>query len=130
GAINVVAFNNDGSMCATGGEDRAICLWETTEGKLLSRTAGAHGAGVTTLVFTPSGQLISSGKDRRLIAWNFVEGGEGGKTLEKATLPWERRGEVERLSIDPQGNSVLFDEARDLRVVSLATTRIRGTLSD
>src|SRR5947209_8462139 len=68
-------------MCATGGEDRAICLWETTEGKLLSRTPGAHGSGVTTLVFTPSGQLISTGKDRRLIVWNFVEGGEGGKTL-------------------------------------------------
>jgi multidrug efflux pump subunit AcrA (membrane-fusion protein) len=128
--INCVAFNKDGTMCATGGEDRAICLWETTEGKLLGRYKGAHGAGVTSLAFTPAGQLVSAGKDRKVIVWNLVEGGEGGKTLAQASSLDRRSGDVPQLGIDPAGEHVLFDEGRELRVYSLASERIEGTLAN
>jgi WD40 repeat protein len=130
-AINVVAFNADGTLCATGGDDRAICLWETTEGKLLGRKSGAHGAGVTSLAFTPGGQLVSAGKDRKLILWNLVEGiGEGGKSLVHAGGLDRRSGDVQQLGIDPTGQYALFDEGRELRVVSQAAERIEGTLSN
>jgi WD40 repeat protein len=131
GAINAVAFNADGTMCATGGEDRAICLWETSEGKLLGRKKGAHGAGVTSLAFTPRGDLVSAGKDRRIVLWKMVEGGgEGGRNLEKVNALDRRGGEVAHLNIDPTGEFVLFDEGREIRVVELATQRIEGTLSN
>jgi WD40 repeat protein len=129
-AINCVAFSRDGTMCATAGEDRAICLWETTEGKLLGRYKGAHGAGITSLAFTPTGRLVSAGKDRKLILWNLVEGGEGGKTLAQAGGLDRRSGDVAQLGIDPVGGRYLFDEGRELRVVSSATDEIVGTLAN
>ena len=94
GSINAVAFNADATICATGGEDRAICLWETTEGKRIGRVSGAHNAGVTSLVFTPKGQIISAGKDRRIILWNVVKDGDQ-QTLEQAGSFDRRSGEVQ-----------------------------------
>jgi WD40 repeat protein len=115
-------------LCATGGEDRAICLWDTSDGSLLSKVAGAHRLGVTSLMFTVKGQLISAGRDKRLLVWNFAEGGEGGKTLSHADTFDRRSGDVAQLGVDPSGEHVLFDDGRDLRVWSLTTRRIEGTL--
>ena len=98
-AINAVAFNADGTRCVTGGEDRSICLWDTADGTLLGKVAGAHGAGITSLAFTAKNQVVSAGRDKRLVVWNLVEGGEGGQTLEKGRRvrpPQRRRGATGR----------------------------------
>jgi WD40 repeat protein len=128
GAILAVAFNRDGSLCATGGEDRSICLWETGEGKLLSRVSGAHRLGVTSLMFTAKDQLVSAGKDKRLVVWNMVEGGEGGRTLAHVDAFDRRSGDVAQLGVDPTGEHVLFDDGRELRALSLTSRKIEGTL--
>jgi WD40 repeat protein len=128
GAIGAVAFSPDGSLCATGGEDRAICLWDTSDGTLLGKVSGAHRLGVTSLMFTAKGQLVSAGRDKRLVVWNLAEGGEGGRTLKEADVFDRRSGDVAQLGVDPSGEHVLFDDGRDLRVMSLTTRRIEGTL--
>jgi WD40 repeat protein len=128
GAILSVAFNRDGTLCATGGEDRAICLWETTEGKLLGRVAGAHRLGVTSLMFTAKDQVISAGRDKRLIVWDMVEGGEGGRTLTHHEVFDRRSGDVAQLGVDPTGEHVLFDDGRELRAMSLVNRKNEGTL--
>jgi WD40 repeat protein len=125
GAINAVAFSPNGTLCATGGEDRSICLWETSEGQLLDKVTSAHGQGVTSLAFTVRGQLVSAGRDKRLVLWNLAE---GGKTLKKAGAFDRRSGDVAQLGVDPSGEHVLFDEGRELRSLSLSTRKIEGTL--
>jgi WD40 repeat protein len=129
GSINAVAFSPDGTMCVTGGEDRSICLWETAEGALLGKVSSAHGQGVTSLTFTSKGQVVSAGRDKRLVVWNLVEG-EGGKTLEKAAGYDRRSGDVAQLGVDPSGEHVLFDEGRELKVLSPFTGKIEGTLQN
>src|SRR5262249_21702449 len=109
-------------------EDRSICIWQTDNGKLLGRKQAAHANGVTSLAFTPRGQLVSAGKDRRLVVWNVVSGGEGGRTVEPADKFEHRSNEVAQLGIDPTGRTVLFDEGRELRLMSLATHGIEGAL--
>ncbi len=126
GAINAVAFNDKGTLCASGGEDRSVCLWETAEGKLLARVRGAHRAGVTSLSFTRQGQLVSVG-DRRILIWNVEK---DGQELKQAAALERRSGEVGQLGVDPAGQYVLFDEGRELRVMSLATQRMEGALSN
>src|SRR5262249_17227470 len=37
GQINCVAVGPQGKWCATGGEDKAICLWDTASGNLVKR---------------------------------------------------------------------------------------------
>ncbi len=128
GAILAVAFNKDGTLCATGGEDRSICLWDTSDGKLLYREAGAHRLGVTSLVFTAKDQLVSAGRDKRLVVWNLSEAGEGGKSLEHADSFDRRSGDVAQLGVDPAGEHALFDDGRTLQALSLTTRKYEGSM--
>src|SRR5207244_3386325 len=42
GPITCVAFGPLGKWCVTGGEDRAICWWDTASGTLLQRFPGSQ----------------------------------------------------------------------------------------
>ncbi|MFO0929610.1 MAG: hypothetical protein U0736_21700 [Gemmataceae bacterium] len=128
GAVNAIAFNKDGTVCATAGDDRAICLWDPATGELLAKKTNAHRAAITSLTFTPDNRLLSAGRDKRLVVWR-MDRPEGGKpSLLSADELTERSGDVAQLGVDPTGEYVLFDERRELRVISLNTRRIEGTL--
>ncbi len=128
GPINAAAFSSDGTLCATAGEDRCICLWDAADGALLGKTAEAHGAGITSLTCTSKGQVVSAGRDGRLLVWNLVDDGQGGQTLEKAEEFDRRSGDVPQLGVDPSGEHTVFDDGRELRVLSLTTKKIEGAL--
>jgi hypothetical protein len=130
GAINACAFNAEGTLCVTGGEDAALILWDVEEGKLLGRVPNAHRAAVTSVAFTAKDQVVSAGRDKRLVVWKIGEGGEGGKTLVFERQEDRRSGEVGVLGVSPDGESVLFDEGRELRVVSLSERKILGVLKN
>jgi WD40 repeat protein len=129
GPVNAVCFSPDGTLCATGGDDRAICLWETATGKQLGKLEGAHRAAVTSLQFAAGDRLVSAGRDARLAVWS-VTGEEGKKDLELADEFERRSGDVPRLGVSPDGKYALFDEGRELRVLSLADRKIVSTLSN
>lgn len=126
GSITCVAFSPDASICATGGDDRAICLWETTTGKLLHRIGGAHKATVTSLQFASPTRLVSAGRDKRLAVWTV----DGEKAPVLADELDRRSGDVSQLGVGPKGDRVMFDEGRELRVMSLDTRKIIGTLQN
>jgi WD40 repeat protein len=126
GPITCLAFSPDGSVCATGGEDREVCLWATATGRLLHRIPAAHKAAVTSLQFASATRLVSAGNDKRLVVWALA----GDKAPAAADELDHRSGEVGQLGLDPTGERTLFDEGRELRVLSLATRRIEGTLQN
>jgi WD40 repeat protein len=55
-----VAFSPDGSMIASGSDDRTIKLWRVSDGELL-RTLEEHTGSVTSVAFSPDGSMIASG---------------------------------------------------------------------
>jgi WD40 repeat protein len=126
GAILCATFNPDGSRCATGGEDRSVVIWDAETGEERIRITGAHKAAVTSVQFTPDGRrLVTAGRDKRLVVW-ALDG-------DKATLvdQFDRRsGEVAQLGVSPDGEQVLFDEGRELRILSLKNGGIEGTLKN
>ncbi|MFQ3650789.1 MAG: hypothetical protein SNJ75_10680 [Gemmataceae bacterium] len=130
GAINACAFNAEGTLCVTGGEDASLILWDVEEAKLLGRVPNAHRAAVTSVAFTAKGQVVSAGRDKRLVVWKIGEGGEGGKTLLFERQEDRRSGEVTVLGVSPDGENVLFDEGRELRVLSLSERKILGVLKN
>jgi WD40 repeat protein len=127
-AIHAVAFNADGSLCVAGDEEGYLCVWETTKGKLASNIVRAHRQAITSVVFTSKGQVVSAGGDKRLIVWDLTGTGAAGRKLEKVSSFDHRSGDVARLDVDPAGEHVLFDDDRDLRILSLQTNKIAGVL--
>lgn len=125
GAIHAIAINAKGTRCATTGDDRSICVWDLGTGTLVARKKGAHNSQITSLAFTPTDRLVSAGRDKRLAIWELKE----ENLVEVDEIPG-RSGEVSTLGLDKTGDLILFDEGRELRVLSLSTRRIEGTLSN
>jgi len=74
GWVYSVAFSPDGSLLASGSDDRTIKLWRVSDGSLV-RTLTGHTGGVTSVVFSPDGSLIASGSlDRTIRLWRVSDG--------------------------------------------------------
>lgn len=67
--VNSVSFSSDGKRCVTGGEDGAICLWETATGRLCCRVTNAHRGRFTSVQVTSDARLVSAGADNCLLVW-------------------------------------------------------------
>jgi WD40 repeat protein/biotin carboxyl carrier protein len=126
GAINCAAFSPDGAVCATGGDDRDINVWDVATGALKYKLTG-HGGAVTGLQFLPKSQLLSAGKDKTLRLWKL--GTEAGRQEE--SYPG-RSGDVAQLAASPHGRHVLFDpyQSKALRVLSLPEGMTEGVVKN
>ncbi len=117
-AIRAVAFSADGKLCATGGEDKRIGVWEAATGKHLywleSEAGGSsvHKGAVTSLAFTADGHLVSAGRDNCLNVWSIKA--TAGKFVDQVR---GRTGEVSQISVSPDGNRLIFDHGEELRLL-------------
>lgn len=65
GAILSVAFQHDGSMFASGAEDKTCVLWSYPDWKEL-RTLTGHTAGVRTIIFAPDMKYMYTAGDKSI----------------------------------------------------------------
>ncbi len=126
-AVNCVAFSPDGSLCATGDDDRAIYFWSTADGQLLATLKNAHGAKVTSLQFASPTELVSAGGDERLLVWDVKDPKNPKLTRHQFD---HRGGAVTKLGVSPDGEHVLFDQGKQLLRMSLKTDQIDGFISN
>lgn len=121
GAINAVAFSHDGALCATAGEDKNIYIWTTATGELKYRQPlQGHRGAVTSIWFTPQGQLVSAAKDRTMRLWTL-----GSERGEQALELQGRSNNVADLGVSPDGKLAFFDKDKDLNLMALPS----GTLT-
>jgi WD40 repeat protein/biotin carboxyl carrier protein len=126
GPVHSIAVSPDGEMVATGGDDRVIRLWKTETGALL-HTLVNHSGPVTSVQFASAKRLVSAAKDNRLIVWEV----EAGKPPHPIGPRFEGRGgEVLNLGVSPDGKTVLFDQGKELRMLTLDNKDLVGTLQN
>ena len=84
----------DGRILASGGEDGLLVLWDASDGWPVSNNSAAHQpkrpdghygklpAGVLSVAFSASGELLSAGRDKQVKRWNAE-----GKAVESSAFP-------------------------------------------
>jgi WD40 repeat protein len=79
--VTAVAFPSAGTMVATGHDDAAMRLWDTTHGQIV-RVLEGHTRSVSALAFSPDGKVLaSSGEDREIHLWNVATGELMGRLI-------------------------------------------------
>jgi len=123
--ITAVAFGPKGKWCATGSDDSTICIWDVATGTKLETLTGHRGK-ITSVQFASENQLVSASVDQMLLLWNLKENG----AVDKIKKLEGRGGEVAMLGVHPNGKQVLFDQGKELRLLSLPDGQYTGSLQN
>ncbi|MFX6427785.1 hypothetical protein ABTG38_18885, partial [Acinetobacter baumannii] len=62
GDVTSVSFSPDGSLLASGSDDRTVKLWRVSDGALLRNYDQETGTGVFSIQFSPNGRLLGDGR--------------------------------------------------------------------
>jgi len=125
GVVHSVAISSDGEYAISAGEDHCLCVWKISNGELLQKFADAHRASITSVSFAGPNKVVTSGKDNSTRVWGY----ESGKIDTLMLLSFDRRsGDVAHLGVSPDGKTILFDQGKEIRVLSLAEKHIEGII--
>jgi WD40 repeat protein len=119
GAIRSVAFSLDGKVCATGGDDAVIQVFDTATGEMLypvpnNREAAGHHNTITTLQFTTGGQLVSVSKDETVRVWTV------STTAAEELQQIKRRSvNIDMLGVSRDGKLLLDEDGKEIGVMTL-----------
>jgi WD40 repeat protein len=123
GKIVCAAFAPDGKTCVTADETE-IYLWDVGSGDLKYRFPKQHRGPITYVQYTPQAKLVSEARDRSMCVWKLGEKGAAPETVVE-----HRSGGVPVLGVSPDGQRVLFDQERELDVLTLPDKRNEGTMA-
>jgi WD40 repeat protein len=123
--ITCVAFGPKGKWCATGSDDYSICIWDVGSGKKLETLTGHRGK-VTSVQFASENQLVSASADHSLLLWSLKDNGAADRFKKFEG----RGGDVAVLGVNPNGKQVLFDQGKELLLLSLPDGQCTGSLQN
>jgi multidrug efflux pump subunit AcrA (membrane-fusion protein) len=126
-AVRCVAFSPDGRLCASGGEDHVVMVWDTVRGTLLHQLTG-HRDAVTALSFYEAKgeglHLVSVGDDA---VQDWALGTHGAA---QGVRHPRRSSQVSQLGVSAEGGLLMDEQGAEMHVISMATGRQHYVLSN
>lgn len=122
--VAAVAFSPNGALCATGGGDRTVRVWDPRTGRLVQELSG-HSGTVRALAFSPDRRwLASASADRTVRVWDAA-------TWRKAAVLKLPKGAGLTLAFSPDGRSLAASgDGRIVRVWSAENWKSAAELKD
>jgi WD40 repeat protein len=120
GEVRALAFSSDGSLLATGSDDRTARVWDTASGAPRGEIM-RHGDGINAVAFSPDDSILATASaDNTVILWDAASGKQRGE-------PLRHGGIVSTLAFSPNG-SILATGSTDnnLRLWDVASGNLRG----
>ncbi len=120
--VSSIAFSRDGKILASGGNGRALCLWDARTGRLLHHCIGQRFPAVSALAFSPDGSMVADCEGMFVKLWSV----ETGKELRRCNGHTNR---IFSVAFAPNG-MVLASASQDntIRVWDTATGRVLRVL--
>jgi WD40 repeat protein len=120
GSVHAIAFSQDGTKVASGGEDSVVQIWDPATGRLLAAPL-PHPEPVTSTRFSPDGRrLVTLTLSGQAILWDLDNDKPQGKPLAHSTP-------VRRVSFDGAAGVVATIGGKRASVWDLATGDTTGS---
>jgi eukaryotic-like serine/threonine-protein kinase len=111
-----MAISPDSSLCASGGSDNRIKIWNTNDGTLATTLKG-HDAEVYSLAFGPDGMRILSGsRDETFRLWDVKKG------VQVWSMP-VRGSWIRSAVFSPDGKTIAVDDGNSIALYESAKPR-------
>lgn len=130
--IRALAFNADGTLLATGGDDQTVRVWDTATGRELHTLKADDRLRVEAVAFSPDGKLLASaGWDATVRLWNPAT----GKLVRKFEAGDPDNDSVRGIAISPDGKKLIVvgmlvpaGDNEPIRIFDLASGKSERTV--
>lgn len=122
--LKAVAFSQDGSLVATGGDDDAVYIVSTADGAQRRLALGPSAAPVYALAFNADATLVASGDDNgQVYLWDVASGAQVSEPITLANV------DVTALAFSPDGTQIAVGDGNGgLRLYDVVTGASTATL--
>ena len=119
GYVNSLAFNFEGKILASGGEDHRLNFWQNQGGKWQKILAQKYDLPITDLKFSPIDQTLAFLQKGGQLS-QLIEDKSGNKFAQLISLSKERQDSYSQLFFSPDGQYFQSFQARLIRVWPLS----------
>ena len=88
--VRCIAFNADGTVLASGGDDGKVTLWDVAEKTMKSTLVGHSRNVVYSVAFGAGEMLASAGNDDKIIVWDTTTGTAAKTMKQQDRTVWSR----------------------------------------